>query len=57
MHFQGVGKCHCATFNVLEGLERESLRYCKGNGKVTFTRHFLVLGKVTFDEHVNILER
>ena len=28
----------------------------KGNEKVTFTRPFLILGKVTFDEHVNVLE-
>ena len=30
----------------------EPLWYCKCDGKVTFTR-----GKVTFDEHVNALER
>ena len=41
------------TFN---GLERELLRYCKCDGKVTFTILFLMLGKVTFDEHVNVLE-
>ena len=29
--------------------------YCKGDGKVTFTRPYLILGKVTFDEYVNIL--
>ena len=29
----------------------------KGNRKVTFTRTFLKLGKVTFDKHVNGLER
>ena len=27
------------------------------DGKVTFTRPFLVLGKVTFDEQVNVLEK
>ena len=27
------------------------------DGKVTFTRPFLMLGKVTFDEQVNVLER
>ena len=37
-----------------KGLEREPLRYCKGDGKVTFIRPFLMLGKVTFD--TNILE-
>ena len=29
--------------------------YCKGDGKVTFTRPYLILCKVTFDEYVNIL--
>ena len=33
------------------------LRHCEGDGKVTFTRLFLMLCKVTFDEEVNILER
>ena len=45
------------TFNDLKYLEREPLRYCEGDGKVTFTRPFLLLGKVTFDEQVNVLER
>ena len=31
--------------------------YWKGDGKVTFTRYFLMLGKVIFDEQVNVLER
>ena len=31
-------------------------RYWKGDGNVTFTKPFLMLGKVTFDEHVNVLE-
>ena len=31
--------------------------YCDGDGKVSFTRPFLMLGKVTFDAHVNVLER
>ena len=39
----------------LKGLEREPLN-CKGDEKVTFTRPFLILDKVTFDEHVNVLE-
>ena len=39
------------------GLGREALRNCKGDIKVTFTRYFLTLGKVTFDEHLNVLER
>ena len=38
-------------------LVREPLRYWKGDGNVTFTKPFLMLGKVTFDAHVNILER
>ena len=38
-------------------LEREPLRYCKCDGKVIFTRPFLMLGKVTFDDDVNALER
>ena len=33
------------------GLERKPSRYCKCDGKVTFTRPFLRLGKVTFDKH------
>ena len=33
-----------------------SFRYWKGDGKVTFTKPCLILGKVTFDAHVNILE-
>ena len=45
------------TFKVLKDLEREPLRNWKGNGKVTFTKPFLTLGKVTFDKHVNVLER
>ena len=44
------------TFNDLKDLEREPLRYCKCDGKVTFTRPFLMLGKVTFDEPVNVLK-
>ena len=36
-------------------LEREPLRHCEGDGKVTITRPFLMLGKVTFDEQVNFL--
>ena len=38
-------------------LEREPLKYCKGDGKVSFTRPFPMSGKVTFDEQVNVLER
>ena len=33
------------------------LKYCKGDGNVHFTRPFLILCKVTFDEHVNVLDR
>ena len=36
------------TFNILKLLEREPLKYCKCDGKVTFTRPFLILQKVTF---------
>ena len=44
------------TFKELKCLERGPLRYCKGdcNGKVTFTRPFLMLDKLTFTEHVAI---
>ena len=42
------------TFNELKGLEREPLKYWKGDGKVTFTRPFLMLGNVTFDTQVYI---
>ena len=31
--------------------------YCSGDGKVTFTRPFQILGEVTFGEQVNVLER
>ena len=43
------------TFKDLKNLEREPLRHCEVDGKLTFTRHFLMLGKVTFDEQVNVL--
>ena len=33
------------------------LRHCECDRMVTFTRPFLMLGKVTFDEQVNVLER
>ena len=39
---------HCAK--MLLSLEREPLRCCNCDGKVTFTRPFLMLGKVTSDE-------
>ena len=45
------------TFKDLKDLEREPLRHCEGDGKVTFTRPFLMLGRVTFDKQVNVLER
>ena len=48
---------HCAKIDLLKDLGREPLRYWKGDGNVTFTKPFLMLGKVTFDAHVNILER
>ena len=31
--------------------------YCKVDRKVAFTRPFLMLGKVTYDEHGNVLEK
>ena len=37
-----------------KGLEREPLRYCKGDG---FTRPLPMFAKVTFDDYVNVLER
>ena len=43
--------------NDLKDLEREPLSHCECVGKVTFTRPFLILGKVTFEEQVNVLER
>ena len=42
------------TFKKLKDLERKPLRHCEGDGKVTFTRPFLMLDKVTFDEQVNV---
>ena len=47
---------HCAKMD-LKDLVREPLRHCEGDGKVTFIRPFLMLGKVTFDEQVNVMER
>ena len=52
----------CGAYNVslrsfYSHTEREPLRHCEGDGKVTFTRPFLMMGNVTFDEQVNILER
>ena len=38
-------------------LHPEVDNYCKCDGKVDFTRPFPLLGKVTFDDHVNALER
>ena len=38
-------------------MEREPLRHCECDKMVTFTIPFLMLGKVTFDEQVNLLER
>ena len=34
---------------------KEPLRDCGSDGKVTFTRPFLMLGRVNFDEQVNVL--
>ena len=51
-----LNKALFITFAELKGLERESLMYCKGDGKVTFTRPLLENGTVTFDEYVNVLE-
>ena len=44
------------TFQECNSLEREPLRCCKGNEKVTLTRHFR-MGSFSFDQHVNVLER
>ena len=41
----------------LKYLEREPIRYYKGDGKITFTRIFLMLGEGSFDEYVNTFER
>ena len=38
-------------------MERELLRCCQCDGKVTFTKAFLMVIKVIFDQHVNCLER
>ena len=35
----------------------EPLRYCKVDGKATFIRPFLMVGKVNFEEYVDALER
>ena len=41
----------------VKDLEREPLRHCEDGGKVTFTKPFLMLDNVTFDEQVNVFER
>ena len=41
------------TFNELKDIIRQPLRYCKGEVKVTITRHFLMFDRVTFGELVN----
>ena len=55
--FYGIYTARKYTFNDLKLLERELLRYCKCDGKVIFTRLFLVLGNVTFDGDVSALKR
>ena len=57
LHPYCIYTAHNYTFKEMKLLEREPFRYCRYDGKVTFTRLFLMLDKVTFDEHVNILER
>ena len=49
----------CAKNRPLRTLKilKESHRHFEGDGKVIFTRPFLMLGQVTFDEQVNVLER
>ena len=44
---------HCAneTLRKSKAMEREPIKYCKGDGKVAFKWSFLLLDKVTFDEH------
>ena len=37
-------------------LRKGTTRYWNGDGNVTFTRPFLLLNKVTFDEYVDVLE-
>ena len=44
-------------FKDLKDLEREPLSHCEGDGKITFARSSLMLGKANFDEQVNVLER
>ena len=45
------------TFKELKCMEKEPLRSCKGDGKITFTRPLVMLDKVTFDKNINVLER
>ena len=33
------------------------MRYWKGDGKVTFTRPFLLLVKMAFEGYINVFER
>ena len=46
-----------SPFPHFKDFKREPLRHFEGDGKVIYTRPFLILGKVTFDEQVNVLER
>ena len=41
----------------MNDLEGESLGYWKDDAKVTLTRYFLLMGKVTFDKHLKVLVR
>ena len=52
-----LSQVHNVKIDRDRGLEREPLRYCEGDGKVTFTGPFMRLGKVTFDKDVTTLER
>ena len=51
-------RSRCPKINLQghKSLEREQLGYLKGDEKVNFTRHFLMLGKVTLDKQVHILK-
>ena len=55
MHDIGSQIMHCAKIDLYGTKTFEPLTYCTCDGKVTFSRPFLILDNVTFDEHMIIL--
>ena len=55
-HISSVFNIRFSSENPCSKIDFQGL-YWKGNGKVTFTRPFLMFSKVTFGEHGNVMER